>query len=189
MFTPIIRQDVRDLEISDDGHYTVYLPAYGDKKLVKVLSEVKNVEWQVFSKHAHKAYREKNVSIVPIDGEAFGRSMASASGVLCGAGFETPAEALYLNKKLLVVPMKRQYEQYFNAAGLEDMGVEVLKKLGKKQVKRIKKWTKSEHRVLVHYPDETQQIIDQLLEQYITSPVPEPAGGYNFLSILRMRFA
>ena len=52
--------------------------------------------------------------------------------MLCGAGFETPAEALFLNKKLLVIPMKTQFEQKCNAQALKEMGVTVVKKLSYK---------------------------------------------------------
>jgi hypothetical protein len=48
--------------------------------------------------------------------------MINATGVLCGAGFETPAEAIYLRKKLLVVPMKNQYEQQCNGIAVEENG-------------------------------------------------------------------
>ena len=169
IFTPIIRKDVREQDISDKGHYTVYLPAYGDKKLIKILSRVKKTNWQVFSKHSKSAYVDNNVSIEPISAEHFTESMATASGVLCGAGFETPAEALYLMKKLLIVPMKRQYEQYFNAESLKDLGVPVLKKLNKRSVEKIKSWVKSDENVSVHFPDETQFIIDSLIKEFIVT--------------------
>jgi hypothetical protein len=41
------------------------------------------------------------------------------------AGFEGPSEALYLKKKLLVIPISGQYEQACNAAALQKMGVPV----------------------------------------------------------------
>jgi len=169
IFTPIIRQEIRDQDLNELGHYTVYLPAYGDKKLIKVLSQIKEVNWQVFSKHSKETYQKGNISIQPINGQKFSESMASSSGVLCGAGFETPAEALYLMKKLLVIPMKQQYEQHFNAEGLKDMGVPVIKKLGKRHIKEIKKWVDDGRVIRVHFPDQTQMIVDQLLHEYITS--------------------
>ena len=62
--------------------------------------------------------------------------MASSTGVLCGAGFETPAEALYLGKKLMVIPMKSQLEQFYNAASLKQLGVPVLKKMKKSRPRK-----------------------------------------------------
>ncbi|MDZ7648230.1 MAG: hypothetical protein U5K54_14210 [Cytophagales bacterium] len=82
------------------------MPAYDDKKLVKLFLKFSDVPWHLFSKHISKPYHIGKISVFPVDNEAFTLSMASSTGVLCGAGFETPAEALYLRKKLLVVPMK-----------------------------------------------------------------------------------
>lgn len=66
--------------------------------------------------------------------------------MLCGAGFETPAEVLHLNKKLLVVPMKSQYEQHCNAAALKKLGVPVLKKVKKNQFLKLNAGWKKENR-------------------------------------------
>lgn len=171
IYTPIIRNEIRNQVNTDKGHYTVYLPAYGDKKLMKVLSEIKEVHWQVFSKHAKESYRKDHIHIQPVNSELFSASMASASGVLCGAGFETPAEALFLKKKLMVIPMKRQYEQHFNAAGLKSLGVPVTKKLNKKQVSTIRKWVKKGKIIPVNFPDQTQFIVDQVLATHgISTP-------------------
>lgn len=151
IFTPVIRKRVRDAAVSDKGHYTVYLPAYDDKKLVPILSKLGNVDWHVFSKHSNKAYRTGKVTVYPINNEDFTSSMASSTGVLCGAGFETPAEALYLNKKLMVVPMKGQYEQHYNAAALSLMGAPILKKVKRKNINKILAWIDSPEKISVEY--------------------------------------
>ena len=132
IYTPVIRKQIRELQPENKGHYTVYLPAYSDKRIIKVLSECKETKWEVFSKHNKKVFKEKNIVVCPIDNESFIQSMASAEGVLCGAGFETPAEAMFLGKKLLVIPMKNQFEQHCNAAALKQLGVPILKSLKKK---------------------------------------------------------
>lgn len=169
-YTPVIRQQVRELNVSDKGHYTVYLPSYSDEKLVKTFNKIKDVRWQVFSKHNHRPYKVENVTITPIDNEGFLESMASCSGILCGAGFETPAEALYLKKKLMVIPMKNQYEQYCNAAALESMGVPTLKNLKEKQLPLIKDWIEKSVAIDVHFPDMTADIIDLIVEMHTPPP-------------------
>ncbi|WP_034256840.1 glycosyltransferase family protein [Adhaeribacter aquaticus] len=166
IFTPVIRSQVRDLQIENRGHYTVYLPAYDDKSLVTALQDFKQVQWQVFSKHNRQPFQYKNISIRPIQNEAFIESMATSSGVLCGAGFETPAEALFMEKKLLVVPMKNQYEQHCNAAALAAMGVPVIKSLKAKHGPLIGEWLQQDKVIPVHYPDETEKVVDMLLEKY-----------------------
>lgn len=170
IYTPVIRKQVRELDVTDGSHYTVYLPAYDDARLLKRLLHFSDVEWQVFSKHNKTPFSVGNVQVKPIDNEAFVKSMASSAGVLCGAGFETPAEALFLNKKLLVVPMKNQYEQHLNAAALEEMGVSVIKNLKPKNELAIETWLNSKNTISVRYPDTTQEIVDHVLETHATTP-------------------
>jgi uncharacterized protein (TIGR00661 family) len=168
IFTPVIRQDIRHSRCTTDDHYTVYLPSYSDEKLIDILSKVKNVKWEVFSKHNQKAFFHKNVAIQPIKNEAFVHSMASSTGILCGAGFETPAEALFMQKKLMVIPMKGQYEQQCNTAALKEMGVPVMKALKKKHLQDLLQWVESKTVVPVDYPDRTGSIIEQVLQESLS---------------------
>lgn len=166
IFTPIIRKEVRDIQPTDEGHYTVYLPAYDDDQLVQHLSSFSKVQWQVFSKHNKEPFSFKNVHIQPIENSAFIKSMASSTGVLCGAGFEGPAEALYLGKKVMVIPMQAQYEQQCNAAAAAQMGVPVIKFLGRKYYGKIKWWLMNDERVKVNFPDNTADVVAQLIAEH-----------------------
>lgn len=163
IFTPVIREDVRKAKVEVKNHYSVYLPSYSDAKILKILSKVPNATWEVFSKHNKQIVTSGNVTIKPITNEAFIESMATSLGVLCGAGFETPAEALFLNKKLLVIPMKGQYEQQCNAAALKKLGVPVMRSLKKKHLNHIKNWIVNDAKVVVDYPNITEDIIDTVL--------------------------
>lgn len=159
IYTPIIRSEIRQLPVTSNGHYTVYLPAYDDRKLVPLLARIPGVRWHIFSKHASRPYHVGRISVYPVNKTEFAASMTTATGVLCGAGFETPAEALYLQKKLLVVPMKSQLEQHFNAASLKKIGVPVLKKVKKKHLPKIQQWIEEPLNVSVNFPDVTEQAV------------------------------
>ncbi|MDP3312692.1 glycosyltransferase family protein [Lutibacter sp.] len=167
IYTPIIRNSIRILEPFEKDYYTVYLPAYSDENIINILSKIKGVKWKVFSKETKKYYQKKNVYIKPIDGKKFEKSLASCTGILCGAGFETPAEAIYLKKKLMVIPMKNQYEQHFNAKALEELGVPILKSLKKEYIPKIKNWIKNDSSIELEFPNETQKIVDHILYEYI----------------------
>ncbi|MBR9860071.1 glycosyl transferase [bacterium] len=167
IFGPVIRKQIKEMEVKDFGHYTVYLPSYGDKAIIEALSRIDSVYWEVFSKHTDRMYREGNVWIKPIENSSFIKSLASCTGVLCGAGFETPAEALYLGKKLMVIPMKAQYEQQCNAAALEAMGVPVLKDLKFRQTPIIEAWVKYAERISVNFPDSAESAVDTILDRYL----------------------
>jgi len=166
IFTPIIRKAVREVIITNEGHYTVYLPSYDDVQIINRLKKIPTIEWQVFSKHSKKAYKIFNVSIAPIDSELFLKSMASCKGVLTNAGFGTTSEALFLKKKLLVIPMKKQYEQHCNAAMLQEMGVAVIKKLSKKYIEAINTWVMGNDIIEVDYPDNAKTIVDLIVANH-----------------------
>lgn len=159
IYTPVIRRRIREGRATDKGHYTVYLPAYDDKKLLPILGKFPAVRWHIFSKHAKAPYHVKKISVYPVNNDEFTASMTSCSGVLCGAGFETPAEALHLQKKLLVVPMKGQYEQHYNAAALKSLGVPVMKKVKKKSVVRIGEWLDTAKRAEISFDDVTAEAV------------------------------
>jgi uncharacterized protein (TIGR00661 family) len=165
IYSPVIRKRVRNVRVEDKGHYTVYLPAYDDQKLVPLLTSLPSVRWHVFSKHTKKAYHVGRLSVYPVNNEDFTISMATSAGVLCGAGFETPAEALYLQKKLMVVPMKRQYEQHYNAAALKQMGVPVLKSIKKKRLVKIEAWIDNNSIIPVDYKNITEEAVRNAILQ------------------------
>ncbi len=187
IFTPVIRKEVRTCEVDQLPYYTVYLPAFGDEKLVKKLSFFENASWHVFSKHSKKAYHAGNVFVQPITNDLFVSDMAKSRGVLCGAGFETPAEALFLNKKLMVIPMRGQYEQACNAAALELMGVPVLKNLRNKQFEKISAWLESDVRVKVNYPDLTRIIIRKLFEVNVQKILHDNQWDHGYQHTLKLQ--
>lgn len=164
IYTPVIRTAVRNAKVSNKGHYTVYLPAYDDKKLVSLLIKFSTTRWHIFSKHIKTPYTIGRISVFPVSGIGFIESMGSSEGVLTGAGFETPAEVLHLNKKLMVVPMKNQYEQHCNAAALKKMGVPVLKKVKKKSLLKIEEWLQHGKPLGISYPDTTFKAIEHAIE-------------------------
>jgi len=165
IFTPVIRKEIRNANVQNHGHYTVYLPAYHEEKLIKFLSAYKNIRWHIFSKHTKKSFIEKNCWVRPVNTADFSESFITCEGIISGGGFETPAEALYMGKKLLVIPMKNQYEQHCNAAGIKEFGVPVIKNLKDKQHDKVKTWLVSPQNIKVDFKDETDKIIDLILSK------------------------
>jgi len=168
IYTPVIRKEVRTLLPIDEGHYTVYLPAYNDEALVKHLSQFKQVRWQVFSKHNKQPFEAGNVAVQPIENNAFLRSMAGCTGILCGAGFEGPAEAMFLGKKVMVVPMVAQYEQHCNAAGAATLGASVIPILDEKYYPQIGNWLENGTVIKADFPDHIHEIAKQIFSKHAT---------------------
>ncbi len=166
IYTPVIRKAVRQAKVIDKGHVTVYLPAFSEERLIPILGKLKSVKWHLFSKHTSRATYYRKITVRPVTNEDFVESIASSSAVLCGAGFETPAEALFLGKKLLVVPMSNQYEQRCNAAALKQMGVPVLKRLRKKKGWKLEEWLTSGHPRPVKYVDPVEKAVARVMDYY-----------------------
>ena len=164
--TPVIRSEIRNLETKNLGHYTVYLPAYDDQFLLKYLRQIKEVQWHVFSKHTKKEYQEGNVWIKPVQNQAFNYSLAAGEGLLTGGGFEGPAEALFMGKKVMMIPMKGQYEQQCNALAASRLGVPVLQKIDDHFILQVRHWLSAEKKVSVDFPDKTAQIVADVISRY-----------------------
>ena len=137
---PIIRHDVRQLDVKNGSHVTVYLPAFDHETLTSMFLQCKQAEWHLFSPLCDAPYQKDNVFVHPVGNKPFLESLAHAKGVITSAGFETCAEAMYLGKKLLVVPIKNQYEQLCNAAALQQMGVDVVKSIDGTFSTTIENW-------------------------------------------------
>jgi uncharacterized protein (TIGR00661 family) len=167
IFTPVIRKEVREMTAEDKGHYTVYLPAYDDESIIKHLAQFPDAKWEVFSKHNKTPGTTGNVTLRKIENRAFIESMAACTGLLCNAGFEGPAEAMYLNKKVLVIPMLTQYEQHCNAAGANAMGATVIKTLSEKNYPVIRQWLDKGKKIAVDYPDITAEIIEKIVKEHV----------------------
>ena len=166
IYTPVIRSEIRALEPKDLGHITVYLPAYADDFLLSYFEQMPEVRWQIFSKHCSQAYQQNNVSVRPISNTGFNQSLANAHGLITGGGFEGPAEALFLGKKLLLIPMKNQYEQQCNAAAAARMGVPVIQRIGPDFVAQVNTWLQKPFTFKPNFPDQTNQIVADLMKRF-----------------------
>jgi uncharacterized protein (TIGR00661 family) len=124
IFPPVIRQKIRKLQPTEGDRYLVYLPGYSIEILESFFKNT-NAKWDVFSPRVHQNLKAGNCHFYPVNETHFLESLATCKGVLCGAGFELPSEALFLKKKLFVIPLKGQLEQHYNAKALEDLGVPV----------------------------------------------------------------
>jgi uncharacterized protein (TIGR00661 family) len=166
IYTPVIRSEVRLLEPINNGHITVYLPAHGDDLLIKYFNHITDVPFEVFSKHSKHAYVSGNVSIKPVLNEAFTQSLATGDGLITAGGFESPAEAIFLRKKVLSIPMSNQYEQQCNATAMKEMGITVVKAIDASFSSKVQSWLTFGFPVNVTYPDQTGKIVDNLISRH-----------------------
>lgn len=117
----VIREDLKTLSSSIGEYYTVYLPSYDAKNIIHNLSKYP-YKFEVFTKIDKPVFLE-NISIYPNSKNGFVNSFINSKGIITSSGFETPSEALFLKKKIMVIPIKGQYEQLCNAESLKRMGI------------------------------------------------------------------
>ena len=159
----VIKKDILKADPADKGHITVYLPSYGDKELVKYLSPLKDFCFQVFSKEVKQPFQQGNILFIPVNKDEFNRSLINCKAIITGAGFETPAEALYLGKKLMVIPIKGQYEQLCNAAALEQLGVKSILQLDENFYPAFSQWMSDSKIITLSPGHSTESIISFLM--------------------------
>ena len=137
---PVISQKLVNCVTELRDHITVYLSWYEDNELVNFFKKNPNIKFHIFSKKAKKTHSNHNCIIYPINSSQFFESMRTSLGVICNAGFQTTSEVLYLGKRLLVLPVSGQYEQFCNVAALNSYGVSSFNDLNDEAVQLIKEW-------------------------------------------------
>ena len=160
IFHPILRDSINSLQPQQHDYFLVYLPSFYNENIYKELSKIKEVEWIIFSPSSKVSKRQQNCTFMPIDEQLFVSYLTNAKGVLCGAGFEFPAEVLQLKKMLYVIPIKGQFEQYCNFLALKELGVTGSKDLN---AAKIKKWIESQFILDISFKDESQELIERVL--------------------------
>lgn len=160
---PVIKKDILQADPQDKGHIVVYLSSYSDATVKRYLQPMSEYFFEVFSKEVQRPVRDGNILFMPVNKTAFSKSLISCKAILTGAGFETPAEALYLGKRLMVIPIRGQYEQSCNAAALEKMGVPVLHALDAGTAKVFRTWMEQKKKPHLHPDHSTESIVSYLM--------------------------
>lgn len=167
---PVIKQNIIDAEVNDLGHVAVYLPQYPDRTLSNSFSKLTDVRFEIFSKSTAVQKTERNLTFLPITNDGFANSMIGSKGVITGAGFETPAEALYLNKRLLCLPIIGQYEQACNAEALKRFDVKVVDKISMGFENIVSEWLQAPRPRQLILTENTQQIVERAIGKWQSNP-------------------
>lgn len=161
---PIIRKHIKALSPTLGNHITVYLPAFHPNELMRMFRNLPEIKWEVFSPYIDEQIVNHNVIINPVGKETFLKSFESCTGIMSATGFECTSEALYLNKKLLTIPIKNQYEQLCNAEALQRIGGEVIFDLTEDKIPQIKTWLKEGKTLQLDEISDEQELACKIIE-------------------------
>ena len=160
---PVIKKEILQAEPQDKGHITVYLSSFTDAVLEGYFKPLKEFRFQVFSREVKQPLQRGNILFIPVNKTAFSRSLINCRAIITGAGFETPAEALYLGKKLMAIPIRGQYEQLCNAAALSKMGVTIVDAPGPDFARVFLDWIEQRKKPVLHLDHSTESIVSYLM--------------------------
>lgn len=137
---PIIKDEILQAEPKDLKHITVYLPSFDKDCLEKAFHKLSDLQFHWFLNDVQTQHTIGNITYFPVNQKLFNESLIHCQGIITGGGFETPAEALYLGKKILSIPIRDHYEQECNAAALKKLGVPVAYEVGNDFDEIIENW-------------------------------------------------
>ncbi|MEN9382570.1 MAG: hypothetical protein RI940_1453 [Bacteroidota bacterium] len=163
IYNPIIKSDIINAVPINDGHITVYLPQYSIEFLAPYLLAQTKYHFEVFTKQVDRIVCNQNITYYPINNEQFTSSLIRCYGIITAGGFETPAEAMYMNKKVLSIPILNHFEQECNGKALKNMGVMVLEKIDISFSKHFNDWIENRKPVQLKLKHSTEDIIDILI--------------------------
>lgn len=162
IFTPIIKKEILAAEHSDRGYITVYLPSYCKPELTSVFSRLKDTRFEIFSFQTMAAETIGNIRFRPVNRYLFNQSLLHCMGIITGGGFETPAEAIHLGKKILSIPIQGQYEQQCNAAALRQLGITTISTIDENFCRHFSKWMNEGKTVQIDYSRSVAQSLEYL---------------------------
>lgn len=137
---PIIKDEIVNANPKNLNHITVYLPSFDKECLEKAFKSVSSIKFHWFLDTVKEIHTIGNITYFPVGQKQFNNSLIHCEGIITGGGFETPSEALFLEKKVLSIPIKEHYEQECNAAALKQLGVPTLKDVGDDFGQIIENW-------------------------------------------------
>ncbi|SHN08669.1 conserved hypothetical protein [Cyclobacterium lianum] len=126
VWPPLIKAGVKSTGPVSGDYYLVYIVNSGYAReifdLAKRFPEIK-IEAFWDEKEMPERYQPlANLIFHQVDDHLFLEKLSGCKAYLSTAGFESIAEALYLGKKILVVPVEGQYEQKCNSLDAERSG-------------------------------------------------------------------
>lgn len=162
IFPPVIKKEFLEAEPKDKNYITVYLPSLCERQLKDLFTPFTDANFEIFCRETKEQFTYKNIRFLPIEKKRFNSSLINCTGIVTGGGFETPAEALHLGKKLLCIPIKGQYEQQCNVAALKEMGITCLRNINDNFEINFCEWIAKPRSVTVNYQNSIPNCLEYL---------------------------
>ena len=165
---PVIPSGITPSETMDESLILVYLPFESRDQIRDLLLPFKGFRFAVYAQNrGEEPAEEGHIQWHPFSKTLFHRDLAQCAGVISNAGFELPSEALSLGKKILVKPLKGQFEQISNAMALNLLNLGVTMSSLDKLC--VEKWLSQTSSIKQKYPDVADHIAEWVMAGNFTS--------------------
>ncbi len=167
VFPPILRREILQAQPRDGEHVLVYVTS-DNPQLARLL---KQVDCRFICYGFGTAGQEANLLFKPAGLSEFLQDLTTGKAVIANSGFSLLSEALHLGKPFLACPVRRQFEQVFNAHYVAKMGYGAAwEELNKERIEAFLFNLDSYRRNLASYPRQDNSALfaklDAVIEQY-----------------------
>jgi uncharacterized protein (TIGR00661 family) len=120
LIPPIIRDEILKAKTAAGNHILVYQTSQSQPDLVRILQKLPQERFRVYG--FNRSGKHGNVTLRPFSEKGFIRDLAGAKAVITNGGFSLISECVYLIKPVCAIPIHNQFEQYVNAAYIQQLG-------------------------------------------------------------------
>jgi len=135
----------------------VYLPFEDLGSVMDILSAFTRYDIKIYH-DIDRPLKKGSIRVYPLSRDKFMQDLLTCEGVIANAGFMLSGEALHLGKKLLVCPVRKQFEQESNAEALKKLRVADV--MGEPNKGSISRWLDKEGIPPLKYADLSSLIAD-----------------------------
>ncbi|HIH25185.1 hypothetical protein J4476_04305 [Candidatus Woesearchaeota archaeon] len=109
---PVIRKSLIENKKKVKNSVLIYLSITKNKK---ILEELKKFSEEFIVYGFNQESKDNNITFKNFSEENFDKDIKECKAVITTGGINLISEAIYLKKPILVIPIKKQFEQYLNA--------------------------------------------------------------------------
>ncbi|MCZ2479348.1 glycosyltransferase family protein [Aquirufa nivalisilvae] len=200
---PLLRKEVKALQAEQGKNWLAYLTHYRLAEDIMAWSK-QNPDVQLDCFWDHPTHHEifhfsENLTFHPINAEKYLEKMSQCAGLISTAGFESIAEAMYLSKPTMMVPVPNHIEQMINAFDASHAGAGLAAKtfdlslfkdyqhVHRTDYSKYQEWIQESSRLmdfhlreLIQPKQEKKRIWKSILTKRINWTLPKNNGGLSF---------
>lgn len=118
---PLIEHFARPTQFTR-GKIVVYMGFETLADIERMLAPFSDCHFHIYSQDVAATSQHGNLHFSPLSYRHFHDDLLDCEGVITNAGFELASECIQLGKKLLMKPLRGQFEQLSNALALKQLG-------------------------------------------------------------------